>query len=162
MTYVIREEDAAAVDVDGTTWDEKFIDAIELSGPEYNIDKQIVHAIILRNVAEDSEAYTYITPNIRRENGRLDMISLKGRYENQATNQERINEANRILDTLAYKNERWLTFELFSRKTQGAVDALVDCNREPHDGDIIDKLWKKIQNPQLSSFVEALKVQYSQ
>ena len=162
LTYVIREADAAAIDIDGATWDKKFIDAIELSGPEYNIDRQIVHAIILRNVAEDSDAYTYIKPNIRRENGRLDMISLKGRYENQATNQERINEANRILDTLVYKNERALTFELFSSKIQGAVDALVDCNREPHDGDIVDKLWKKIQNPELSSFVEALKVQYSQ
>ena len=66
------------------------------------------------------------------------------------------------MDTLVYKNERALTFELFSSKIQGAVDALVDCNREPHDGDIVDKLWKKIQNPELSSFVEALKVQYSQ
>ena len=162
LTYVIREADAAAIDIDGATWDKKFMDAIELSGPEYTIDRQIVHAIILRNVAEDSDAYTYIKPNICREKGRLNMISLKGRYENQATNQERINEANRILDTLVYKNERALTFELFSSKIQGAVDALVDCNREPHDGDIVDKLWKKIQNPELSSFVEALKVQYSQ
>ena len=162
LTYVIREADAAAIDVDGATWEEKFINAIELNGPEFNIDRQTVHAIILRNVAEDSDAYTYIKQNIRRENGRIDMVSLRKRYENQATEQERINEANRILETLVYKNERVLTFELFSGKIQEAVDALTQCHREPHNGDIVDKIWKKIQNPELISFVEALKVQYNQ
>ena len=73
LTYVIREADAAAIDVDGATWDDKFINVIELSESEYNIDKQIVHAIILRNVTENSDAYTCIKPNIYQENGRLDM-----------------------------------------------------------------------------------------
>ena len=162
LTYVIREADDVEVDVDGATWEEKFIDAIELNGPEYNIDKQTVHAIILRNVAEDSDAYTYIKPNIRRVNGMVDMMALRDRYENQATEQERINEANRVLETLVYKNERALTFELFSSKIQGAVDALTQCHRKPHNGDIVDKIWQKIQNSELTSFVEALKVQYSQ
>ena len=45
---------------------------------------------------------------------------------------------------------------------QNAVDTLKECGRAPHDGDIVDKLWNKIMNTELSSFVEALKVNYNQ
>ena len=55
-----------------------------------------------------------------------------------------------------------MSFELFSSKIQEAVDDLGDCGRVPHDGDIVDKIWKKILNPELSAYVEALKVQYGQ
>ena len=72
MTHVIRGADATTIDVDGDRWDEKSINAIQPSGPEYNLDKQIIHAIILRNEAQDSGACTYIKYNIRRANGRLD------------------------------------------------------------------------------------------
>ena len=84
------------------------------------------------------------------------------RYENKEAQQERINEANNILDNLVYKHERAMSFELFSSKIQSAVDTLEECGRAPHDGDIVDKLWHKIMNTDLSSFVEALKVQYNQ
>ena len=43
------------------------------SGPEYNIDKLSGHQIILRNVAEDLDAYTYMKPSIKKENGRADI-----------------------------------------------------------------------------------------
>ena len=116
LTYVIREDDAPKQD-SSLTWDEKFELSVTLVGPEFNIDRKTVHLIILRNVAEDSDAYTYIKPKIRQEDGRVDMEALMKRYENKATQQERINEANNILDNLVYKHERAMSFELFTSKT---------------------------------------------
>ena len=163
LSYVIREnDDQQLLNNAEASWDEKFVSAVSLTGPEFNIDKMTVHQIILRNVAEDSDAYTYLKPRIRDENGRTDIKALRLRYENQATQQEKINEANRILETLVYKNERAMSFELFSSKLQGAVDTLQECGRTPHDGDIVDRLWNKILNSELNPFVEALKVQYNQ
>ena len=93
LSYVIRHDDDA--DDDPTlSWDEKFEYAVLLQGPEYTIDKRTVHQIIIRNVAEDSDAYTYIKPKVNREDGRADIKALENRYENPATKQERINAAN--------------------------------------------------------------------
>ena len=159
LSYVIRHDDDP--DNDPTlSWDEKFEYSVLLEGPEYTIDKRTVHQIIIRNVAEDSDAYTYIKPKVNREDGRVDIKALENRYENSATKQERINAANRVLDSLIYKNERIMSFEAFSRKLQEAVDDLTDNGREPHDGDIVDWIWKRVQNPQLIPFIEALKVAY--
>ena len=157
LVYVIRENDTPRENAN-YTWDQKYELSVELNGPEYNIDKKTVHQIILRNVGEDSDAYTYLKPRIDQEDGREDIKALFNRYDNQATQQERINTANRTLDTMVYKNERAMSFELFSSKIQEAVDDLEDCGRAPHDGDIVDKIWRKILNPELSAYVEALKV----
>ena len=39
---------------------------------------------------------------------------------------------------------------------------MVDCGRAPHKGDIVDKIWKKVENSDITAFMEALKVQHSQ
>ena len=161
LVYVIRENDTPRENAN-YTWDQKYELSVELNGPEYNIDKKTVHQIILRNVGEDSDAYTYLKPRIDQEDGREDIKALFNRYDNQATQQERINTANRTLDTMVYKNERAMSFELFSSKIQEAVDDLEDCGRAPHDGDIVDKIWRKILNSELSAYIEAFKVQHNQ
>lgn len=76
--------------------------------------------------------------------------------------QERVNTANRILDSVVCRNERVMPFEVFSSKIQKAVDTLEECGRAPHDGDVVDTMWKKIQNPELVAYVEALKVYHNQ
>lgn len=44
-----------------------------------------------------------------------------------------------------------MSFEVFSRKIQESVDTLEECGRAPNDGDIVDRTWKKIENPELVS-----------
>ena len=136
----------------------KFVIAVDHSGPEYNIDELTVHLIILRNFADASDAYTYMKPSIKKENGRVNIKALHKRYNNQATVQERINDSNQSLETLVYKNERAMSFEMIF--LQDAVRTLEEGNIVPHVGDLVDKLWNQIQNPELNLFVEALKVQY--
>ena len=161
LTYVIRENEDPGDDSD-LNWTEKFEANSSLEGPEYDIDVKTVHQIILRNVSEDSDAYTYLKPSVKDENGRTDLGALKQRYDNHATRQERINQANSVLETLVYKNERMMPFEVFSSKLQDAIDALQECGRSPHDGDIVDKIWDKILNTEIHSYVEALRVSHVQ
>ena len=92
-------------------------------------------------------------PSIKKENGRVDIKALRKRYENQATVQERINEANQTLETLVCKNERALSFEIFSGKLQDTASTLEECHRAPHNGDIVEKLRNKIHDSEFNSCV---------
>ena len=71
---------------------------------------------------------------------------MRDRYEHIATRQQRINEANKTLELLTYKNKCEMSLKKFSSKLQLAVDTLIDCDRLPHNRDILDMIWEKIQN----------------
>ena len=105
LTYVIREKDTPAYDA-SKSYDDVITDAISLQGEEYKIDAQIVHQLILNNVLEDSDAYTYIKTLMRKRDGRRDIIALRERYSSDATKQAIINTAKAALENLRYKTER--------------------------------------------------------
>ena len=159
LTYVIREADDAEYD-DSLNYDEAIIDAVELNGEDYKIDAKTVHQIILRNVHEDSDAYTYIKPLLRRRDGRLDIMALCDRYHNDATKQAIINSAKNTLSHLRYKNERSFSFEKFSARLQKAYDDLEANGRKVDNGDIVDDLWARIQNSDIQVYLSSLKVDY--
>ena len=46
--------------------------------------------MILKNIAEDSDACTYIKPHIREKDGRKDIIALQKSFENDGMLQERV------------------------------------------------------------------------
>ena len=69
-----------------------------------------------------------------------------------------ITEAKRAFETFTYRNERALKFEKFVAKIVKAVDKLDKRNRELHNADVVDMIWKKIRNPELNQYVVALKV----
>jgi hypothetical protein len=170
LLYVIRTNDAPrvvfdAVDEQGNvivpTWEEVAIDDAPLTGLDYEADRKTVHSFILNNVTEDSDAHAYIYPLVSKNNGRLDWRALGNRYENEATIQARVNQANQVWDSLVYKNERALTFESFSCKLTKSLQHFEKAGRAKHDGDVIDWIWGHIQNAELSQHMSALKVAQS-
>ena len=170
LLYVIRANDAPRlifneVDEHGNiivpTWEEMAIDDAPLAGLDYEADRKTVHSFILNNVAEDSDAHAYIYPLVGKNNGRLDWMALDNCYENEATIQARVNQANKVWDMLVYKNERAQTFEAFSRKLTKSLQHFEKAGREKHDGDVIDWIWGHVQNAELSQHMSALKVAQS-
>ena len=159
LSYIIRTNEAAEYD-EGLDFDEAVINAVGLEGEDFKIDARTVHQIILRNVHEDSDAYTYIKPLLRRRNGRLDIVALRQRYDNDATKQAIINMAKASLGQLRYKNERSFSFEKFSSKLQKAYDDLETNGRKVDNGDIVDDLWARIQNADIQMYISSLKVDY--
>jgi hypothetical protein len=160
LSYIIRENDNPVLD-GLATWETKAISGAPVIGVAFKQDAATAHRLIVNNISEDSDAYTYIKPMLRHEDGRRDIKALRARYLNTSTRQETINEANQVLDNLTYRNERSMTFEKFSSKLQNALNDLADCGRPVHDGDIVDKLWGRIQNSDLATYVAALKIEYT-
>ena len=159
LTYVIRSDDAAFFDTT-IPYDDAAINGVPLTGQMFNQDARTVHKIILKNVHEDSDAYTYIKTLIRHRNGRRDMQALRLRYSSDATKQAIINKAKNELQNLCYKNERSFSFEKFSSKLQKAYDELEDNGRAVNNGDIVDALWRRIQASDIQMYVASLKVEY--
>jgi len=111
-----------------------------MNGPGFKIDARNEHQIILRNVHEDSDAYAYLKPLLRRQDGSLDFKALRNRYQSEASTPSIINNAKSVLSNLRYKNERSFSFERFSAKLQKAYDDLEEPGHQGHNGDIVDAL----------------------
>ena len=156
LNYVIRESDDPQVDQDD--WDSLAKNATPLGGEKYRRDAKTVHHIILRNISDDSDAYTYLKPKLKSEDGRKDYKALLERYDGHSSKETRINEAKSLIKTLQYRNERSMPFERFTEKLQRAIDDLALGGRPMHNDDIVDLIWPKILNNEIKEFVVALKV----
>ena len=88
------------------------------------MDKVVLHDIITRNISETLHTYTYINPNIRKNNRCVCMESIKARYQNPVMQDMYINKAKLSLENISYKSERAMKFEIFSGKFQNAVNVL--------------------------------------
>jgi hypothetical protein len=144
---------------DAPSWEELAIGAAPLSGLDYDADRKTVHLFLLNNISEDSDAHAYIHPLVARNDGRLDWQALCERYENEATIQARVNQANKTWEMLVYKNERAMSFEAFSKKLTKALQYFDNVGgRAKHDGDVIDWIWQHVQCGELSQHISALKV----
>jgi hypothetical protein len=158
LSYVIRAQEAPDLNGFGQlTWEESAIIGTPLLGLDYHADRMTVHLFILNNIGEDSDACTYIQPMLGRKDGRRDIIALRERYDNDATIQTRVNEANKTWDMLVCKNERAMWFEEFCKKFQKALQHFERANRAKHNGDVIDWIWNHVQNSELGQIVAALK-----
>ena len=78
--------------------------AVPHKGNAYLQDKLTVHNIILCNIVDGSDAFTYVKPYLNKDAGRLDIQTLRRQYENAAMHEQYIHEAKRTLETLTYKN----------------------------------------------------------
>jgi len=159
LIYTQRVDETPSYDPN-LTYEEAIIQAVDLQGPKFAIDAKTVHNIILKNIHEDSDAYTYLKPLLNQQDGRRDRLALRERYSSDASMQVIINAAKNILEHLRYKNERSFKFETFSSKLQNAYDDLAKCGRAVDNGDIVDGLWPRIQAPELVVFIASLQVDY--
>ena len=90
ISYVITEDDDPSL-ADPETREYKAMLAAPHEGNAYLQDKLTVHNIILRIIADGSDASTYVKPYLQKDDGRLDIQSLRGRYENAAMQEQYIN-----------------------------------------------------------------------
>ena len=128
LNYIIRKDVVPHIDP-SIPYDEAIIQGVAMDGPAFKIDARTVHQIILRNVHENSDAYVYLKPLLRRQDGSLDIQALRGRYQSEASVQAIINNAKSVLCNLRYNNERYFSFERFSAKLQRAYDDLEETGR---------------------------------
>ena len=98
--------------------------AVPIYGRIYKQDNLTVHNIILRNIADTSDKFTYVKPYTKKENGRTDTKALRSRYKNVAMQEQYVIEGNFTIETIQYRNERAMIFEKFVSKLVKAIDEL--------------------------------------
>ena len=80
LSFVIREDDDPNL-ADQETWEYKAMLAVPHEGNVYLQDKLTLNNIIHQNIADGSDAFTYVKPYIKKDDGRLDTQAPRGRYE---------------------------------------------------------------------------------
>ena len=72
-----------------------------------------MHNIILRNISDASDAFTYLNPYINKDDVRAYIKALCSRYENVAMQDQYGSEVNHTIETIQYRNERAIMLEKF-------------------------------------------------
>ena len=78
--------------------------AVPLTEILYKQDNLTVQNIILRNIADVSDAFTYVKPYIKKYDGRTDIKALCSKYENGSIQEQYVSEAKRTIETIQYRN----------------------------------------------------------
>ena len=74
--------------------------AAPLTGGLYNQDNLTVHNIILRNIADASDAFTYVNLYIKKDDGRTYIKVFLSGYENVAMQEKYVSKANHTIETI--------------------------------------------------------------
>ena len=77
LSYFIREDDDPNL-ADQETWEHKAILATPHKGNAYFKNKLTVHNIILHNISDGSDAFTYVKTYLKKDDKRLDIQALRG------------------------------------------------------------------------------------
>ena len=83
LPYIIRENNKPD-QTERNTWEENAVLAVPLTRRLYKQDNLTVNNIILRNIADASDAFTYVKPYIKKNDGRADIKLFRSTYENVA------------------------------------------------------------------------------
>ena len=83
-----------------------------------------MHNIILCNISDASDAFTYVKPYTKKDDVRNEIKALCSRYENVAMQEKYLSETNPTIETIHYINERAITFEKFVNKLVKTINEL--------------------------------------
>ena len=106
------------------------------------------------------DAFTYVNPYIKKDDGRTDIKALRSKYENVSIQEQYVIKTKCTIETIHYRNERAITFEKFVSKLVKTVDELEKWGRGMHNADIVEIIWQRVSNAELSQYLTDLKVQF--
>ena len=103
LSYVVREKEVGDPLADFSSFNERAVACSLLSGPTFQADARKVHQLI-KSFLQTETAEQWIKPLARKQNGRDDMQALRNHYSGEGNTSRRIAVAERLRDTLHYKN----------------------------------------------------------
>ena len=157
LSYVVRDKEEP--DRTGTfeSFNERAIACSPMEGAVFQADARKVHQLI-KSFLQTETAEQWIKPLARRQSGRADMKALRAHYSGEGNTSRRIAVAERIRDTLHYKNERAMPFSGFLDKLQKMFNIFEEENEVISDQAKVRILLKKVEHPQLQDAIGALRV----
>ena len=80
-----------------------------------------MHNIILCNISDASDAFTYVKPYTKKDDVRNEIKALCSRYENVAMQEKYVREAKSKIETIQYRNKRAIKFDFFQQACQSCL-----------------------------------------
>ena len=131
LSYVIRENNLPDRVGPHADFVEETIACTPLNGVAFEADRSTVHQYLVSFTSgETSEEW--IKPLNRKKNGRLSMEALRAHFSGEGNATRRIAVAETLEESLHYKNERTMAFEVFLTKCQKMFTIFHD-EGEPKD-----------------------------
>jgi len=156
LSYVIRDNDAPDRTGPYANFTEECIACAPLAGVGYEADRSTVHqSLVSFTTGQPSE--DWIKQINRYKDGRRSMAALRDHFSGEGNATRRIAEADRLKDTLHYKNERSLPFETFLTKCQKMYNIYAQHGEIMTEDAKIRFLFKNIQHSGLDGAIEAMK-----
>lgn len=160
LSYVIREKEHPDEGATYEGFNERAVACAPLSGPSFQADARKVHQLI-KSFLQTETAEQWVKPHSSKQNGRIDFIALRAHYSGEGNTSRRIADAERIRDTLHYKNERAMQFSAFLAKIQKMFNIFADEGEPLTEQAKVRMLLAKVEHPQLKDAVGALRVRAS-
>jgi hypothetical protein len=157
LSYVVRDKETPDGTVEYSSFNEQAIACAPLAGPTYQADARKVHQLI-KSFLQTETAEQWIKPIARHQSGREDMQALRNHYSGEGNTSRRIAVAERLRDSLHYKNEKSLQFSTFLDKLQKMFNIFEEEKEEISEQAKVRMLLKKVEHPQLQDAVGALRV----
>ena len=104
---------------------------------------------------------TWIKPQERRQNGRLDFKALQAHYGGEGNKLVQIKEAEVLRKTLHYKDERAMLFKKFLTNMQSMFTGFADNEEVLTDQQKIRLLFEKVQSLVSTQVKASLQVSYN-
>ena len=157
LSYIVREKEQPEPDADYGSFNEQAIACAPLEGPTFQADGRKVHQLI-KSFLQTETAEQWIKPIARHQSGRQDMQALRNHYSGEGKTSRRIAVAERLRDSLHYKNEKSLAFSTFLDKLQKMFNIFAEEEEAISEQAKVRMLLKKVEHPQLQDAVGALRV----
>jgi hypothetical protein len=162
LSYVCRENDEPdyAEDHEDGDFEMLCIACAPLNGIGFKTDAKKVHQL-MTGFVQGEIAATWIKDNKKKQDGRIDIKSLRAHYSGAGHKSVQIKEAEALRKTLHYKNERILPFEQFLTKMQAMFLGYSDNGEAFLETQKIRLLFVKVQHPNLELTKSSLQVSYN-
>ena len=156
LSYVIREDDAPKINGTFTDFISQTIDCAPLSGEYYLADRLSVFNMLV-SFTTGQPSGDWIKSTVRHTDGRRSMKALRDHFAGEGNATRNISEADRLKESLHYKNERAMAFETFLTQCQKMYN-IYEKEGEPMSEEAkIRFLFKRVQHNDLKPALEALK-----
>ena len=148
LSYVVRVLPAPASRNNFSTYEEEVIALVPLNGAFFNADSKRVHQVI-KTYTQCESAGEWIRSIQCHQDGRRNFTALKAHFQGEGNSSRRINEADRVRETLYYKNKSSFEFQSYLDELQKMFTIYKDEKEAFYEEAKVRLLLDKLKCPHL-------------
>lgn len=158
LSYVIRENDDPDTETAHADFIRKTTACAPLQGEYYEADRLTVFNFII-SFTTGQPSGDWVKNTERYQNGRKSMKALRDHFLGEGNATRSLADAERLRDSLHYKNERSMPFETFLTQCQRMFNIFKQENEPMSEDAKIRFLFKAVQHEKMLNTIEALRAQ---